>query len=171
MRKFENATIQELPQAVRDLIKANINTERTEDKDPIFTKGFLITGPTGVGKTYILHALANHFRYSFNFENWVELLQEFKDRMESGYTRDAIQQLFDKNVLVLDDIGAEKVTEWSTERLYAIINKAYERNHIVLIATNLTPTELREKYGDRIFSRLNEMCTVVELEGKDRRMQ
>lgn len=171
MRKFQDAKIENLPEAIRAEIKKNLNTERKEQEDPIFTKGFLISGPTGVGKTYILHALQNHFRYTMQFENWVTLLLEYKDRMENGYQGEAIASLFSKQVLVIDDIGAEKITEWAIERLYIIINKAYERGHIVIIATNLAPDELREKYGDRIFSRLNEMCTLLELDGEDRRMK
>lgn len=171
MRKFQDATIESLSPGIKEMIKKNLNPERKEQKDPIFTKGFLISGPTGVGKTYILHALANHFRYSVTFENWVDLLLEYKDTMDKGYQRDAIYQLFSNNILVIDDVGAEKVTEWAIERLYIIINKAYERGHIVLLATNLTPKQFRETYGDRIFSRLNEMCTLLELDGDDRRMK
>lgn len=171
MRKFADANIANLPEPIKAAIKTNLIADRTDPKDPIFSKGFLISGPTGVGKTYILHALANHFRYSVTFENWVDLLLEYKDTMDKGYQRDAIYQLFSNNILVIDDVGAEKVTEWAIERLYMIINKAYERGHIVLLATNLTPKQFRETYGDRIFSRLNEMCTLLELDGDDRRMK
>ena len=171
MRKFQDATIESLSPGIKEMIKKNLNPERKEQKDPIFTKGFLISGPTGVGKTCILHALANHFRYSVTFENWVDLLLEYKDTMDKGYKRDAIYQLFSNNILVIDDVGSEKVTEWAIERLYIIINKAYERGHIVLLATNLTPKQFRETYGERIFSRLNEMCTLLELDGDDRRMK
>lgn len=169
--RFTEATIQNVSEAVRNEIKKNINQDRTEENSKIFNKGFFISGPTGVGKTYILNALANHFKYQFEKVNWVDYLLQSKDKMDDGYQMGKILDMVSSKVLVLDDVGAEKTTEWSIERLYIIINKAYERDTTVFIATNLSPKEFREQYGDRIFSRLNEMCSIIELSGKDRRMQ
>lgn len=137
-----------------------------------FSKGLFLYGSTGVGKTYILHAIENrcdkrHIRTSFR--NWIDLLGEFKANLD--YLQNQVKTFLAPKIVILDDIGAEKQTEWSQEILYTIVNKCYEDEKALFIATNLSLEEFREKYGDRIFSRINEMCDLLEITGEDRRFQ
>jgi DNA replication protein DnaC len=75
-----------------------------------------------------------------------------------------------KKCLILDDMGAEKTSEWSIQTLYSIIDRRYRDERQTLITSNLTLDEIAEKVGDRIASRIAGMCKVVEIKGKDRRI-
>lgn len=171
--KFQDAKYKDLVIGVQERIKEAINFS---GETPKFKKGILFSGDTGVGKTYALFAVKNMMSNGPNgaiYKNWVELLAEHKDLIGKTDTDSLIESLFKGHVLILDDIGAEKATEWSTERLYMIIEKAYRKEHILLIGTNLDikKDQLREVYGDRIVSRLTEMCTLVKMSGEDRRIK
>lgn len=73
--------------------------------------------------------------------------------------------------LFLDDIGAEKTTDWALEKLYNIINMRYNNNLHITVTSNLELDELSKKTDDRIVSRLNEMCELIRLSGEDRRVE
>lgn len=72
-------------------------------------------------------------------------------------------------LLLLDDLGAAKTSEWTEELTYRLINHRYEHMLPTLITTNLPTAELRTALGDRVASRLAEMTERVILTGPDRR--
>lgn len=134
-------------------------------------KGLLIYGKTGSGKTHALYAIRNTTDKEYRIENWVELMLEIRDRVSSGKELgQVIKDLCAVDVLALDDLGAENQTPFSQEVLYILINKFYIAEKRMIIATNLSLEEIVQKYGDRVFSRLLEMCEVVELPGDDKRL-
>jgi len=132
-------------------------------------RNLLLLGPVGVGKTHAAVAAvrAAHDRGSeVVFLPVVELL----DQLRPGGPEGALEQLMHADVLVLDDLGAERPTEWTGERLYALINRRWLEERPTVATTNLEPDPLREAVGERVFSRLvgNE-AVVVRLTGEDRR--
>jgi DNA replication protein DnaC len=72
--------------------------------------------------------------------------------------------------LILDDLGTEKVSDWVLQSMYQIINARYVQMRQTVITSNHSLEELRSRIGDRIPSRIAEMCEVFELRGKDRRV-
>lgn len=76
-----------------------------------------------------------------------------------------------KGLLFLDDLGAEKMSEWVAEQFYLILNFRYEEKLPTIITSNYSLGELSERLGDRIASRIAEMCDVVKIDGKDRRLK
>lgn len=73
-------------------------------------------------------------------------------------------------LLVLDDVGAEKATEWTQERIYSIVDHRYANCLPLIITSNLPASDLAPQIGERAASRLAEMCrTVVAMTGADRR--
>lgn len=72
-------------------------------------------------------------------------------------------------LLVLDDVGAEKASEWTQERLYSVIDHRYANCLPLIVTSNLPPGELAGQTGARTESRLAEMCRVVAITGTDRR--
>lgn len=157
--RYSDADIKKVDKKIVDLLKKS-------------GKGIFLFGDTGRGKTYTLFAINKRFReigMQSKIENWVELLLELRERTQ--YLRDAINELLNTNILMIDDLGSERQTEWSQEILYTIINIAYEREKKIFIATNLSLEKFTLVYGDRIFSRLMEMCEPYELKGKDRRIE
>ena len=76
------------------------------------------------------------------------------------------------DLLHLDDVGAERQTEWVLEQLYSIVNTRYEDQRAIVVTTNLQPDELAAQIGERTVSRLIEMCgDPLPLFGADRRRE
>ena len=102
--------------------------------------------------------------------NTTDMLYEARKDYEAGaeYRESIINS---SKLLMFDDIGSEKVTEWVEEFLYLAVNKRYEKNHPMLFTSNLPLSKLAEKIGDRTVSRIKEMCHIVELKGEDRRIK
>jgi len=108
-------------------------------------------------------------RNSCDVYNVTQLL--YTVRREIG-TEGTLQDrlLYNSNFLILDDIGAEKVTDWVEEFLYLVVNTRYEKNHPMIFTSNLPLSKLADKIGDRIVSRVKEMCHIIEIKGEDKRL-
>lgn len=159
--RYENADIKNLPKGLQDAI------ESIKEKPG---KGIFIYGNAGTGKTYAIYAMSMH--YDIKVENWVEVLEDIKTRMTYNQAvGDLIDSITAEKKLAIDDVGAEKQTEYSQEKFYMIVNRMYNKMHRLFISTNLTLPEFQEKYGERLFSRVAEMCEIVELTGEDKRLQ
>ncbi len=78
--------------------------------------------------------------------------------------------MFAENPLI-DDVGAEKSSDWVLEQLYSIINARYEEERSVVITTNLEREDLAAQIHERTVARLEEMCEVLPLYGADARRQ
>lgn len=76
----------------------------------------------------------------------------------------------DCKLLIVDDIGAERVTEWVRERMVSIINTRVSNNLATIYTSNLSPEELKEELGGRISGRVLGSSQIVEIIGGDRRV-
>lgn len=139
-----------------------LTREQKEDLEAVRSqlKGYLdgqdynivLIGDTGVGKSHLayaaLKALSDHTKKIGLFINVVDLLAKIKEdfSLESEY----IKRISEAEWLVLDDVGTEKVTEWSSGILYSILNKRTK----TIITTNLAPEDIKGTYGKRIYSRV-----------------
>lgn len=138
--------------------------------------GLLLVGPTGVGKTGNLWAL---YRYlaergfmddldDFQIYRTVTMLACLRPGDDDDDDdRITVKQLIRAPLLALDDIGSHKSSEWTEERLYEIVDSRYEECRPTIFTTNLPV--IAKAVGDRIASRIAEMCRVVVLKGDDRR--
>jgi DNA replication protein DnaC len=79
------------------------------------------------------------------------------DSSEEGYLS-FFDRLTSVDLLHLDDLGAEKRTDWVLEQLYAIVDRRYEERRAMVVTTNLDTDDLREQIGERTVSRLLQMC-------------
>ena len=156
--RYIDAEVENLSEDLKNLIQKAIEED----------KGIFIYGNTGVGKTYFLEAIANAKRA--NPENFVALLVEFRDAMQKGSYFEKLQDFTNKEYLFIDDIGAEKLSDFVLEFLYLVVNKRYENMKRTILATNLNLKEFEERYGERILSRIAEMCVIHELAGDDKRI-
>ncbi len=146
--------------------------------------GLLFTGPCGVGKTHLAAAVLRELvenrgaRGLFaEFGRLLRRLQDTYDRGSATPSREVIDPVLLADVLVLDDLGATRTTPWVIETLGLILGERYDQDRLTLITTNL-PVEagpgeetLADRIGDRLASRLVEMCWIVPLEGRDFRRQ
>ncbi|MFC9486428.1 ATP-binding protein [Streptomyces hydrogenans] len=134
-----------------------------------------IVGPTGTGKTHqaygaIRALLTAGVRLRWEAVTAADLYARLRPRPGFDSERD-LQSLMRCPLLLLDDLGAAKTSEWTEELTYRLINHRYEHLRPTLITTNLTTRHLRQVLGDRVASRLSEMTERVILEGEDRRRQ
>jgi len=145
-------------------------------------KGLLITGSIGVGKTHlavgILLALIEERGAQALFYDYRELLKQIQHSYNpqvNSTELDILKPVFDAEVLVLDELGAQKPTDWVWDTVALILNTRYNDKRTTIITTNypnLAPgankeETLGDRIGERMRSRLAEMCVAVEITGKD----
>ena len=164
-RMFETFTV------TKDNKKAYETAKDYAEQYPV-TDGLLITGTCGTGKTHlavaILHAILDK-NYPGLFITVPDLLAEIRKSYNGDQDSEKIQKVKSAKFLVLDDLGAEKTTDWVQEQLYMIINYRYEYELPTVITSNLDIGQLSQKVGERTTSRLLEMCYGVKLNGEDYR--
>jgi DNA replication protein DnaC len=134
--------------------------ERLEEGEGLWLMGDVGTGKTSLamlvskaaveaGRTvaiYSLPRLLARIRRTYDAEAGEQSYLEFFER------------LTEVDLLHVDDLGAEKRSDWVLEQLYAIINERYETQRSVVVTTNLKPPDLEEQIGPRTVSRLVEIC-------------
>ncbi len=140
------------------------------------SKGIRLTGNYGCGKTHltasIIHRLAER-----GIGGVFVVVPELLRAIRHGYNQqnddsDRLVKLTEEApLLVLDDLGAEKPSDWVREQLYVIINRRYENMLPTIVTTNCTTQELVERVGQRTVSRLIEMTTPYKITAKDYRMR
>jgi DNA replication protein DnaC len=139
--------------------------------------GLWFYGDVGTGKTSLAMLISKEAQEadrSVAIYSVPRLLAEIKEtyNRDSG---DSYMQLFQRlcavDLLHLDDLGAEKSTEWVLEQLYAIVNERWQEKRSIVVTTNLTSLdELREQIGARTVSRLSEICDeAIPIMGPDLR--
>lgn len=173
-KRYKDANVDHIPEKIRDVLRNNteaIGINLPEGRlDRQLSKGLLITGITGSGKTHCLYAIksvvANYdeFESVSEVENWVDFLFELKEKMgKTEGMRHIISEITNKRYCFIDDLGAERDTEWGQEMLYLVINRIYNKKNILFLTTNLSVEELATKYGERIIDRLSDICEIVEM--------
>lgn len=139
-------------------------------------RGLWIFGGTGTGKTtlaMLISKAALESGKTVAIYSLPKLLARIRRTYDSEPGGDSYLSFFERltsvDMLHIDDLGAEKRSDWVLEQLYALINERYESQRSVLITTNLGHMELEEQIGSRTVSRLTEICEEIELRGDDRR--
>jgi DNA replication protein DnaC len=132
-------------------------------------------GDVGTGKTtlaMLVSRAALDAGRSVAIYSLPRLLAEIRTTFETtsdGSYVDLLDRLAAVDLLHIDDVGAEKTSDWVLEQLYAIVNARYEDERSIVVTTNLNQDQLIDQIRERTVSRLAEMCTVVPLFGEDAR--
>lgn len=138
-------------------------------------KGLLLFGSVGGGKTFTAACIANavidkYFSCKMtNFAQIANTVQGMFDGRQEYY-----DGLMKYDLLVIDDLSAERKTEYMQEIVFNVIDSRYRSGLPLIVTSNLTSEELRNPADvtyQRIFSRILEMCVPIEVKGKDRRKQ
>jgi DNA replication protein DnaC len=173
--------------------RAHLTARRFVEAYPVDTagRGLLFTGSIGVGKTHlavgVLRRLVQERGVKGLFCDYRELLKNIQNSYNTQVNTTELELLkpvFAAEVLVLDDLGAQKPNEWVWDTVALILNTRYNEKQTTIITTNYvdlpagggakTDAEraarepsLGDRIGDRMLSRLAEMCIRVEMTGKD----
>jgi len=157
--------------------------------------GLMLYGSVGGGKTHLAAAIVNSIIDRLDLDNKrlvqtggscyatyapikfvgaIDLLTRVKasyndDREDS--TQEIISACQNAALLVIDDFGAERQSEWTGERWYEIINYRYSEGLPLIITTNCRTNDLPNKYNTRLLDRLKEMCAPVKLAGMSHRKE
>ena len=138
-------------------------------------KGLLLFGTVGTGKTFISACIANALidrGYPVLMTNFARIANTVSGMWEGK--QEYYDSLNDYQLLVLDDLAAERKTEYMSEIVFNVIDARYRAGLPLIVTTNLTSEELKHPADisyQRTFSRLLEMCIPVEVEGKDKRLE
>ena len=138
-------------------------------------RGLWFMGPPGTGKTtlaMLVSKAASDAGRSVAIYSLPRLLNEIRDTHRSDRSHiDLLDRLTQVDLLHVDDVGAERTTDWVLEELYSIVNARYEDKRSMVITTNILDREaLCEQISARTVSRLTEMCDELPLLGHDHRM-
>ena len=150
------------------------DAEPNEGKEIKEGNGYWFVGAVGTGKTWL--AVATLKKYILKggkglFITVPDLLEEIRRGYNDRYQGDYLHKVCGVDLLVLDDLGVEKQTEWVIEKLYQIINHRYNEMKPTLVTSNLSVESVEDLLGQRLVSRLLGLCEVVLLKGGDRRLK
>jgi len=168
---------------------------------PVESTGLLLIGPVGVGKTHlavgIMKELILKKGIACLFYDYRELLKQIQNSYNESVKAtelEVLRPVFDTEVLVLDELGAVKPTEWVWDTVSLILNTRYNDNRTTIITTNypddagqdpyanpasefgraqkvMRRETLGDRIGERMRSRLHEMCRIIKLDGQDFRQK
>lgn len=141
--------------------------------------GFIFLGNAGIGKTLLMKrlcikALMAHIPYDYKVTQDIQflpvsnLLKRAKN-FESEDSQNILELCLNSKILFLDDLGAENATQFAQEIIFNILDTRCSKSLQTFISSNLTMQEIKEKYSERIQSRIKELCIPVDVKGDDKR--
>jgi DNA replication protein DnaC len=190
--KYEDATLESydtrFPGAHGSLQMAHVIAKRFADDYPAMMmpgRGLMFSGSSGLGKTHlavgILKVLVQEKSCEGLFCYYQQLLKDIQNswNAQSGTTElEVLEPVFNAEVLVLDDLGSVKPTDWVWDMVAMVLNTRYNHKRMTIVTTNFenlpagaggAGMTLGDRIGDRMRSRLLEMCREVRMQGADYR--
>lgn len=135
-------------------------------------------GTVGTGKSFLSCCIAKELIDMGNFVIYFSASQLFDILSKSTFEKDSMEaisgiseDICDCDLLIIDDLGTELTNAFVSSQLFSCLNNRHLRKKATIITTNLSLGELRDRYSDRIFSRITSNFDICKLTGRDIRMQ
>ncbi|MCP4228890.1 MAG: ATP-binding protein, partial [bacterium] len=179
--QFRHCTLESFkPVGNESLGRARGGAVRYAQLYPNVTMGLMFQGPPGVGKTHlavgILNTLVKKKGVNCRFVDFADLLIELRSSFNNPEASEEaiLKPLHEVDLLLIDDLGAMKISDWTMDILSHVINNRYKSGKTLLVTTNfmdrnadIKTQSLVERIGTPLRSRLYEMCKLVEIVGDD----
>jgi DNA replication protein DnaC len=173
---YDNETLEE----------ALVRSRKLANDFPVVGRGLFFLGDPGVGKTHLAVAVLRQIILTrgargifYDTRDLLKVIRSTYNDAVKATELEVLKPVMDADLLVLDDLGAEKTSEWVEETLNLIVNTRYNERRVTIFTSNYPdqPPEssaevvtLHDRIGFRMRSRLHEMCDFLDLEGADYRM-
>jgi len=158
---------------------SNYCEEYVRNFNPRESNNILFHGSTGLGKTYMCNCIAKDLLdrgflviYQTSFKI-LEILEDYKFRRnsENKISEENYRNLFDCDLLVIDDLGTELTNTFTSSELFNIVNTRLTAGKSMIISTNLTPIQIGETYTQRTLSRILDQFKIFDFFGSDLRWE
>lgn len=179
-QSFDNFTLDYYARDPREFEQMKKNLEIARDFAEQFEKigkNLLFCGNTGLGKTHLSTSIARRVMergFDVTYTSAASMFEQFELQCfgngEQRGTQD-VERYTDCDLLIIDDLGTERITSFTVSCLYQVVNDRLNAGRAMIISTNFTPKEIREKYVDRLASRLLGEFSPLLFLGTDVRLQ
>jgi len=182
-KRYQHCTLANFTTYNESLERAVAKAQRVAQAYPVINQGLLLEGQPGVGKTHLAVAVLKQVIQTTGapglFYDTRDLLRVIRSTYDPAIRTtelEVLRPVMTVDLLVLDDLGAEKTSEWVEETMNLIVNTRYNEKRLTIFTSNFQdipddsePNSLLFRIGHRMRSRLHEMCEFVVLDAADYR--
>jgi DNA replication protein DnaC len=182
-RRYQHCTLENFTAYNESLEQAVAKAKFVAEAFPVNSRGLLFEGQPGVGKTHLAVAVLKQVIETagirglfYDTRDLLRLIRSTYDPSIRTTELEILRPVMTADLLVLDDLGAEKTSEWVEETMNLIVNTRYNERRLTVFTSNYQdipedtePNSLIFRIGHRMRSRLHEMCEFLQMDGADYR--